>query len=40
MEKYTIEQLRGFLHYIIDQIADKALLYGVWTKLERAYIRQ
>lgn len=39
MEKYTIEHIRKCLHYIIDLIGDKALLYSVWARLEKAYIK-
>lgn len=39
MEKYTVDHIRKCLHYIIDRISDKALLYSVWVRLERSYIR-
>lgn len=38
MEKYTIEELRSFLHYLIDRIMDKGVLYRVWVTLERAML--
>ena len=38
MEKYTIEELRSFLHYLVDRISDKGLLYRVWVTMERAML--
>ena len=38
MDRYTIEELRSFLHYLVDHIGDKGLLYRVWVTMERAML--
>lgn len=40
MEKYTLDQLRDFLHYLVDHIADKHFLYDMWVKMEREHLRK
>lgn len=40
MEKYTVEKLRLFLHYLVDHINDKGFLYAMWVKMEREQIKE
>lgn len=40
MEKYTIEQIRRFLHYVIDHMTDKRALYNAWVRMEKQLLEE
>lgn len=39
IDKYSIDEIRSFLHYFADCVQDKAELYKAWVRLQHAYIK-